>query len=71
MKTIKIKRATQTGLKDAEGELMEAHGFQFCFTKVSQGLYFLIELSSGGNVRTINASYCSKGEAKKNYERRT
>jgi len=75
MRTIKIKKATKTGLKKAEGELIEAHGFQFCFTKVSEGLYFLIELSSGCNVIALEADYYCKREAreimKQQLEKRT
>jgi hypothetical protein len=64
METIKIKRATMTGLKEAEGELMEAHGLQFCFTKTEEGLYFLIELSSGGSVLTVDSDDFTKKEAR-------
>jgi len=59
-KIIKIKRATTEGLKDAKGELIEYDGLQFCFTKIPDGLYFLIELSSGGNAATVDSERYSK-----------
>ena len=65
MKKIKIKRSTKDGLKDAEGILLEAHGYQFCLTKSEENLWFIIELSSGGNVRTMDADDYSKKQALK------
>jgi uncharacterized protein YxjI len=53
---IKIKRATIYGLKDAEGELIKLKGYQFCLVK-SEGLYFVIELTTGCSVITINDTY--------------
>lgn len=54
MTKIKIKRATSEGLKECEGRLIQINGFQYCFTK-AEDCYFLIELSSGGNVATKSA----------------
>lgn len=62
---ITIKRSTTFGLKEAKGTLLEAHGLQFCFTKCDEGLWFLIELSSGGNVKSIDADIFTKSQALK------
>jgi len=63
---IKIKRATSTGLKDAEGLLIEHLGYQFCFIKCNEeDSFFLIELSSGGSAKTIDAELFTKKEALK------
>jgi len=52
---IKIKRSTKVGLKETYGVLLEAHGYQFCLTdEVEGGLRFVIELSCGGSVYTID-----------------
>lgn len=59
---IKIKRATTEGLKDAEGELFEANGMQFCLVK-ADGLFFSIELSTGCNVKSFDADDYSKSQA--------
>ena len=59
---IKIKRATTEGLKDAEGELFEANGMQFCLVE-ADGLFFSIELSTGCNVKSFDTDDYSKSQA--------
>ena len=53
MKTIKIKRATVYGLLECEGILVEKYGLQFCFTKIDNSIWYLIELSTGSSVERI------------------
>ena len=48
MKSIRIKRATTCGVRVCEGELFEAHGFQFCITNsFDPVIYYAIEVTSG------------------------
>ena len=48
MKSIRIKRATPCGVRVCEGELFEAHGFQFCITNsFDPVIYYAIEVTSG------------------------
>lgn len=71
---MKIKRATTEGIKDADGELFEANGMQFCLVE-ADGLYFSIHLQTGCNVISFDPDYYSKNEAielsKKEITRRT
>lgn len=46
MKIVEFKRATNAGLENASGELLEWEGFQFCLTIVGNSS-MAIELSSG------------------------
>ena len=59
---MKIKRATTGGLKDAEGELFEANGMQFCLVEADD-LYFSIHLPTGCSVKSFDPYYYSKEEA--------
>lgn len=64
MEAIKIKRATTNGLKDAEGILIEKNGYQFCFVK-DEGLFFMVELTTGCSVKTIDADIWTRKQALK------
>ena len=59
---IKIRRATTGGLKDAEGELFEVNGMQFCLVD-ADGLYFAIHLPTGCNVMSADKDVFEKHEA--------
>ena len=59
---IKIRRATTAGLKDAEGELFEVNGMQFCLVD-ADGLYFAIHLPTGCNVMSADKDFFEKHEA--------
>jgi hypothetical protein len=71
---MKIKRATTKGLREAEGELFEANGMQFCLVEADD-LFFSIHLPTGCNVISAAPDEVTKSEAielaKKEINRRT
>jgi hypothetical protein len=62
---IKIKRAVSDNrLINCEGTHLEVNGYHFCFVEAEdEGLFFLIELSTGASVKSIDADYYTKRSA--------
>lgn len=64
MKKITIKRITTEGIKENEGILYEANGYQFCLIEsIEDQMYYAIELSVGCSSGSYNFWECSKNIA--------
>jgi hypothetical protein len=63
---IKIKHATTEGIKESEGTLFEAHGYQFCLMHdKEEGWFGAIELSTGCSVNVFDEDFYTRAIAMK------